>query len=62
MPVNVVRTGALNYDDLLIETRDLLVRSASARDALRRQYRTIMIDEFQDTDPLQAEIAMAARG
>ena len=50
--------GALNYDDLLIETRDLLVWSASARDALRRQYRTIMIDEFQDTDPLQAEIAM----
>ncbi|MCY3567742.1 MAG: UvrD-helicase domain-containing protein [Chloroflexi bacterium] len=50
--------GALSYDDLLLEARDLLVRSSDARDALRRRYRTILVDEFQDTDPLQAQIAL----
>jgi ATP-dependent exoDNAse (exonuclease V) beta subunit len=52
------RDGALTYDDLLLETRDLLVRSAEARHALSNRYRTILIDEFQDTDPLQAQIAL----
>ena len=52
------RDGALSYDDLLLEARDLLVRSADARDELRRRYRTILVDEFQDTDPLQAQIAL----
>ena len=52
------RDGLLSYDDLLLEARDLLVRSAEARDQLRRRYRTILVDEFQDTDPLQAQIAL----
>ena len=52
------REGALSYDDLLLEARDLLVRSAETRQALRARYRTILIDEFQDTDPLQAQIAL----
>ncbi|MYB22946.1 MAG: AAA family ATPase [Chloroflexi bacterium] len=52
------RDGALSYDDLLLDARDLLVRSTEARDELRRRYRTILVDEFQDTDPLQAQIAL----
>ena len=52
------REGVLTYDDLLLEARDLLVRSPRARRDLRDRYRTIMIDEFQDTDPLQAQIAL----
>ncbi len=52
------RAGLLSYDDLLLETRDLLARSAEARRGLRARYRTILIDEFQDTDPLQAQIAL----
>ncbi|MDE2968127.1 MAG: UvrD-helicase domain-containing protein [Chloroflexota bacterium] len=52
------REGVLTYDDLLLEARDLLVRSAEARRDLRGRYRAILIDEFQDTDPLQAEIAL----
>lgn len=50
--------GELSYDDLLLETRDLLVQSSEARAELKRRYRTVLIDEFQDTDPLQAQIAM----
>ena len=50
--------GVLSYDDLLLETRNLLVRDAELRAALRERYRAVLIDEFQDTDPLQAEIAL----
>ena len=52
------REGVLTYDDLLLEAHDLLVRSGEARRDLRARYRTILIDEFQDTDPLQARIAL----
>ncbi len=52
------RDGVLTYDDLLLEARDLLVRSSAARRALRERWRAILIDEFQDTDPLQAQIAL----
>ena len=50
--------GVLTYDDLLLEARNLLVRSAEARHDLRSRFRAILIDEFQDTDPLQAQIAL----
>ncbi len=50
--------GLLTYDDLLLEARNLLVSSAEARHDLRERYRAILIDEFQDTDPLQAQIAL----
>ena len=56
------REGVLTYDDLLLEARDLLVGSADARRDLRRRYRAILIDEFQDTDPLQAQIALLLAG
>ena len=52
------REGVLTYDDLLLEARDLLVRSGEARRDLGERYRAILIDEFQDTDPLQAQIAL----
>lgn len=50
--------GVLSYDDLLLEARDLLVRHDAARRALRVRFDSILVDEFQDTDPLQAEIVL----
>ena len=50
------RRGLLDFDDLLIFTRDLLAKDASARESLRLRHDILMLDEFQDTDPLQAEI------
>ena len=50
--------SVLTYDDLLLEARNLMAGSSEARADLRSRYRTIMIDEFQDTDPLQAQIAL----
>ena len=52
------REGRLEFHDLLVQTRDLLRRNVDVRRALRVQYSHLLIDEFQDTDPLQIEIAL----
>ena len=56
------RQGALDYDALIHRTRDLLQRSPSALAGLRRRLAWLFIDEFQDTDPAQRDIAYALCG
>lgn len=51
------RDGTLEYHDLLVRARNLLRSSPEARAALHRRYRYLLLDEFQDTDPIQVEIA-----
>ena len=46
----------LDFDDLLYTARDLLAGHEEVRQALAARYRHILVDEFQDTDPLQIEI------
>ncbi len=48
--------GVLDYDDLLIFLRDLLQQHQDIRRSLSRQYRYIMVDEYQDTNHIQAQI------
>jgi ATP-dependent helicase/nuclease subunit A len=50
------RANTLNYDDLLQLTARVLRGNADVRRALREKYRWLFVDEFQDTDPVQAEI------
>ncbi|MDP9129146.1 MAG: ATP-dependent helicase [Candidatus Binatota bacterium] len=51
------RTKSLvDYDDLLTKLRDLLADHAEIRSRLSDTYRFIMVDEYQDTNHLQAEI------
>jgi DNA helicase-2/ATP-dependent DNA helicase PcrA len=45
-----------DYDDLLVHLRDLVRDHADVAGQLSRTYRYIMVDEYQDTNPLQAEI------
>ena len=52
------KAGTLNFDDLLLYARDLVRDHRDARDYFRNRYKVILIDEFQDTDPLQAEIVL----
>ncbi len=52
------REGKLLFADLILRARELL-HDPSVRDELRARYATLLIDEFQDTDPLQIEIARA---
>ena len=46
----------LDYDDLLVMLRQLLLLDESARTTISRQYRYILVDEYQDTNRLQAEV------
>ena len=51
-------TGGLDFDDLLMRARDLVRDVPEVRRAFQSRFRYIFVDEFQDTDPLQAEILM----
>ena len=49
-------SALLDFDDLLYFARDLLRTHPAVRAALADRYQHILVDEFQDTDPLQSEI------
>jgi ATP-dependent exoDNAse (exonuclease V) beta subunit len=49
-------SALLDFDDLIYHARDLLRNSPGIRSVLSNRYRHVLVDEFQDTDPLQAEI------
>jgi ATP-dependent helicase/nuclease subunit A len=54
------RQGRLEFHDLLVQARELLrspVHWPEVRGALRDRYRRLLLDEFQDTDPIQIELA-----
>jgi ATP-dependent helicase/nuclease subunit A len=53
--------GRLTFQDLLVEACRLLRADAGVRHAVRARYRCLLIDEFQDTDPLQVELASLLR-
>ncbi|HXG51503.1 MAG TPA: UvrD-helicase domain-containing protein [candidate division Zixibacteria bacterium] len=52
------RRRRLDQIDLLLKLRNLLARDLSIRGEYQRLFDHVFIDEFQDTDPLQAEIVL----
>ncbi len=48
--------GEVTFEDLLVLSAELMRNNPQARRDLGRRYRRVLVDEFQDTDPLQAEI------
>jgi ATP-dependent helicase/nuclease subunit A len=52
------RAGRLDFLDLLLIARDLVRDNPAVRAELQNRFTHIFIDEFQDTDPLQAEILL----
>ncbi len=52
------RHRAVDQVDLLLSLRDLLRDDRAVRGELQRLFRHVFVDEFQDTDPLQAEIVL----
>ena len=50
--------GALDFTDLLARARDLITSNADVRAHLQQKFTRIFVDEFQDTDPIQAEILL----
>ncbi|MBI2881306.1 MAG: UvrD-helicase domain-containing protein [Candidatus Tectomicrobia bacterium] len=53
-----VRSGYLHFDALLVRARDLLRDRPEIRRRLKERFRHLLVDEFQDTDPIQYEIVL----
>jgi ATP-dependent exoDNAse (exonuclease V) beta subunit len=49
-------SAQLDFDDLIFAARDLLRDHSDVRRALGQRFAHVLVDEFQDTDPLQTEI------
>jgi exodeoxyribonuclease V beta subunit len=58
LPRRQAEAGEWSYDDLLLELRKALLGTTGGRLAalLRQHYPAALVDEFQDTDPVQYEI------
>ncbi len=54
--------GRLEFHDLLVLARDLLRRDPEVRADLQERFERLLLDEFQDTDPIQIELAVRIAG
>ena len=54
--------GSLDFTDLLARARDLIASNADVRAHLQQKFTRIFVDEFQDTDPIQADILRLLAG
>jgi len=54
--------GTLSFHDLLVLSRSLLRDNPAVRRAAAQRWRVVLVDEFQDTDPIQAELAALLTG
>lgn len=52
------KAGALDFLDLLLGARNLVRDNPEVRRGFQQRFKRIFVDEFQDTDPLQAEILL----
>jgi len=52
-------SNTMDYDDLLVKWKWLLENAPAARERFTRQWRYIMVDEYQDTNQIQADIVDA---
>ncbi len=56
--VELKNSNALDFDDLLVRTSDLLNNSSEIRDMLEERYKYLLVDEFQDTNKIQMDISI----
>jgi DNA helicase-2/ATP-dependent DNA helicase PcrA len=49
-------SNALDFDDLIYMTRELLQANETVRDSLRRRWPHVLVDEFQDTSEVQLDL------
>ena len=50
------REEKLDFDDMVLRCRDLLVSRPDIRKAWQQKFRYILVDEFQDINPMQYEV------
>lgn len=51
-------TATLNFQDLLLKSMELLRDYPEVRSYFQNKYKTLLVDEFQDTDPIQTQLVM----
>ncbi|MDW7670262.1 MAG: UvrD-helicase domain-containing protein [Bacillota bacterium] len=56
------KNGWINFQDLLLLTAALLRDNPEVRRYFQQKYQCLLVDEFQDTDPIQAEIVFFLTG
>ncbi|MGD8564653.1 MAG: UvrD-helicase domain-containing protein, partial [Desulfarculaceae bacterium] len=56
------RLAALSFDHLLLGTRELLLHDRQALQELRGRWQALLIDEYQDVNPVQGQIAYLLAG
>lgn len=56
------KNGTLTFQDLLVCARDMLRDHPTVRRYFQRRFTHVLVDEFQDTDPLQAEVLFYLTG
>src|SRR5690606_27833013 len=49
----LARNNAMDFDDLLFRTVDLLERFSEVRERYRAAFKHVLVDEYQDTNPAQ---------
>ena len=52
------KAGAMDFDDLLVQTVELFKRSPDALERYRQRFRHVMVDEYQDTNHVQNELVL----
>jgi ATP-dependent helicase/nuclease subunit A len=56
------KVSKLNFQDLLLKTSHLLKEHPDVRQYFQQKYKCLLVDEFQDTDPIQAEVIFYLTG
>jgi ATP-dependent helicase/nuclease subunit A len=56
------KQSGLNFQDLLLKTVNMLKNYPEVRSYFKNKYRCLLVDEFQDTDPIQAELMFFLTG
>ncbi|MGI6307836.1 MAG: UvrD-helicase domain-containing protein [Dethiobacteria bacterium] len=54
--------SVLGFNDLLLKAAQMLRESPAVRKYFQLKYRCLLVDEFQDTDPLQSEVMFCLTG
>ncbi|MDD4251431.1 MAG: UvrD-helicase domain-containing protein [Candidatus ainarchaeum sp.] len=53
---NLIENNALDFDDLLVKTYELLVQCPDIKESYSRRFKYILVDEFQDTNLIQYDL------
>jgi ATP-dependent helicase/nuclease subunit A len=56
------RHSQMNYHDLLLSATELLRNHPEVREYFQERFTQLLVDEFQDTDPIQAEVILLLAG